>query len=73
MRKKVAKKVPKLTAATLEFLEEVHKPEYLDEAQPVEDIIEAIERNEIECSELVRRAKSLREYQETLDMKVDHF
>jgi len=36
-------------------------------------MVEAIERNEIECTQLVGKMKSLREYQETLDMKVNHF
>ena len=73
MKRKIAKKVPKLLFATTEFTEEIMKPEYLDERQSIEMMVEAIERNEIECTQLVRKMKSVREYQETLDMKVDHF
>jgi len=36
-------------------------------------MIEQIERNEIECSELVKKMKNVRDYQETLDMKVNQF
>ena len=65
--------MPKLVQETTEFTEEVAKPEYLDETQSIEIMIEQIERNEIECTMLVSKMKSMREYQETLDMKVDHF
>lgn len=73
MKRKIAKKVPKLVQETTEFTEEVAKPEYLDDNQSIEIMIEQIERNEIECTMLVHKMKSIREYQETLDMKVDHF
>ena len=73
MKKKIAKKVPKLMQETAEFAEEIDKPEYLDESQPIDVMVEAIERNEIECTQLVSKMKSIREYQETLDMRVDHF
>ena len=73
MKKKIAKKVPKLVFETTQFTEEVNKPQYLDEDESIELMVEAIERNDIECILLVRKMKSIREYQETLDMKVDHF
>lgn len=62
MKKKIAKKVPKLTAATITFSEEITKPEYLDENSNIEVMIEQIERNEIECSSLVKKMKDVRDY-----------
>ena len=73
MKRKISKKVPKLVAETMEFTDEVFKPMYLDEDESIEIMVEYIERNEVECIMLVSKMKSLREYQETLDMKVDHF
>ena len=62
MKKKIAKKVPKLVAATTKFSEEINKPEYLDENSNIEVMIEQIERNEIECSSLVKKMKDVRDY-----------
>jgi len=73
MKRKIFKKVPKLTASTIEFSEEINKGEYLDENSSIEVILEQIEHNDIECTQLVRKMKNIRDYQETLDMKVSQF
>jgi len=62
MKRKISKKVPKLVRETLEFTAEVNKPMYLDESESIEVMVEYIERNEIECTMLVNKMKSLREY-----------
>ena len=73
MKKKIINKVPKLEKETVAFQNEINKPEYLDEEQPIEVMLELIAGNEQECNALVKKMKSVREYQETLDMKVNHF
>ena len=73
MKKQIKEKVPKLTEKTFEFQDEINKPEYLDINSNIELMIEKMEANELECQELVKKMKNIRDYQETLDMKVDHF
>ena len=41
MKKKIAKKVPKLMRDAQEFAEEIGKPEYLDGDQPIDVMVEA--------------------------------
>ena len=45
----------------------------MDENEPIEEILEDIDRNQITIDMLVDKGKSIRDYQETLDMKVNHF
>jgi len=71
MKKKIGKKVPKLLTATDLFNEEIDKPEYLDENQDIEEMLEKIYENDEKCTQLVSKMKHTREYQETLDMKVN--
>lgn len=45
----------------------------MDENENIEVMLEQIEVNEEDCLQLVRKMKHIREYQETLDMKVNLF
>ena len=62
MKRKISKKVPRLVSETMEFIEEVDKPMYLDEMESIEVMVEYVSRNDVECNILLRKMKSIREY-----------